>query len=65
MATETFEDIRRRFLIEELIVAPAPPPGRDALALPDADGAPLAFVSWKAPTPGRAVLKAALLPLVR
>jgi signal transduction histidine kinase len=64
MTTETLDDVRRRFGIEALTIAPAPPAGLDALALTDPAETPLAYVSWKAPTPGRAVLKAALAPLL-
>lgn len=62
--TAAFSDVRRRFLIEDLNINDAPIPGGQSLALEGPDGAPSAWVTWTAPTPGRAVLRAALVPLV-
>jgi signal transduction histidine kinase len=64
VTTGLLEDIGRPFLIENLAVAPEPAPGADVIALDGVDGAPLAWVSWTSPTPGRAVLQATLWPLV-
>ena len=64
MTTATLDGIRRRFQVADLAISPDPVPGRDTLALRDTAGTPLAYVGWTAPTPGRAVLKAALVPLV-
>jgi signal transduction histidine kinase len=64
VTTELLGDIGRRFLIENLAVGPERPVGEDVIALDGVDGSPLAWVSWTAPTPGRAVLRATLWPLV-
>lgn len=63
ITAELLDDIARRFSIEHLTVGTAPAPGADAIPLLAGDGAPLAWVSWRAPTPGRAVLRATLWPL--
>jgi signal transduction histidine kinase len=59
-----FRDIGRRFMIENLAVALDAVPGEDVVTLDGVDGRPLAWVSWTPPTPGRAVLRATLWPLV-
>ena len=64
VTTELLGDIGRRFLIENLTVASEPVPGEDVIALDGVDGQPLGWVSWTSPTPGRAVLRATLWPLV-
>jgi signal transduction histidine kinase len=57
-------DIGRRFMIENLAAGPNPVAGADVMTLDGVDGRPLAWLSWTPPTPGRAVLRAALWPLV-
>ena len=64
VTTKLLGGIGRRFLIENLAVRSERPAGEDVLALDGVDGPPLAWVSWTAPTPGRAVLRATLWPLV-
>jgi signal transduction histidine kinase len=64
ITTELFADIGRRFLIENLSVGPEAAPAGDRIALDGLDGRPLAWVTWTAPTPGRAMLHATLWPLV-
>jgi signal transduction histidine kinase len=64
ITTERLGDIGRRFPIENLAVRTNPAPGMDTFPLGGADGRPLAWVSWTPPTPGRAVLRATLWPLV-
>jgi signal transduction histidine kinase len=64
VTTGLFRDIGRRFIIENLAVAPGPVAGEDVVTLDGVDGRPLGWVSWTPPTPGRAVLRATLWPLV-
>lgn len=64
MTSARLEAAGRRFMIEGLSVGAAPVAGMDHLPLPGVDGQPAGFVSWQPPTPGRAVLRAALPPLV-
>jgi signal transduction histidine kinase len=64
VTTSTFDAIRNSFQIENLAVSDRQPADRDGVPLDGVEGQPLAWVSWSAPTPGRAVLRAALLPLV-
>ena len=64
ITTELLAGIADRFNIESLTVGAAPAAGAAVIPLPASDGSPLGWVSWKAPTPGRAVLRATLWPLV-
>jgi signal transduction histidine kinase len=64
VTTELLADVGRRFLIENLAVRTEPAADADAFPLRGVDGRPLAWVSWTSPTPGRAVLRATLWPLV-
>lgn len=64
MTSARLEAAGRRFMIDGLSVGAAPVAGMDHLPLPGVDGQPAGFVSWQPPTPGRAVLRAALPPLV-
>ena len=64
ITAELLGDIGRRFMIDTITIGREPVPGSAAIALAGVDGSPLAWVSWTAPTPGRAVLRAALWPLV-
>lgn len=63
MTDERLADIGRPFAIERLNVAATPAPGASTLPLAAPDGTPLAWISWKAPEPGRAVLRGTLWPL--
>lgn len=60
----TVADIAARFGISNLTVDNGPRPGFDSLPLAGPDGKPVAWVNWSSPTPGRAILEAALGPLV-
>jgi len=64
ITTELLGGIARRFMIEKLTVGAAPAPDMDTVALDGDDGSAVAWVSWESPTPGRAVLRATLWPLV-
>lgn len=56
--------IGERFMIENLAVGRSQPTKGDFLPLAGPDGTPLAWVSWTPPTPGAAVLRATLWPLL-
>lgn len=61
---EMLSAIARRFLIADLTVDTSVRADRDALPLPGPDREAEAFISWTPPTPGRAVLRAILWPLL-
>ncbi len=64
VTTELFRDIGRRFMIENLSVSQEPVSNENIIALESVDGRTLGWVSWEPPTPGRAVLRATLWPLM-
>ncbi|WP_290751036.1 ATP-binding protein [Amaricoccus sp.] len=63
LTPERLRDIGEDFLITDLVLADAPQPGFESVPIPDAAGAPLAYLIWTPPQPGRAVFQAALWPL--
>ena len=64
VSTDLFRDIARRFMIAGLSVSQEPMLGEDVIVLQGVDGHPLGWVTWEPPTPGRAVLRATLWPLI-
>ncbi|HVL22188.1 MAG TPA: ATP-binding protein [Amaricoccus sp.] len=57
-------ELGRFQMLDGLALASTPPAdGRDGEPLPGPDGRPVAWLTWTAPTPGHAVLRAFLAPL--
>ena len=64
VTTNLFRALGRPFMIENLAVSQERVPGEDVITLDGVDGRALGWVSWTPPTPGRAMLRATLWPLV-
>lgn len=64
IAPQTLDAIERRFGIAGLAVETTVQADKDVMPLLNRDGQAQGFISWTPPTPGRAVLRATLWPLL-
>jgi diguanylate cyclase (GGDEF)-like protein len=61
---ERLQDYGGFYLVNDLAMVDAPPPGLDFKPVNDVRGDPLAYLAWTAPTPSRDVLLELALPMV-
>lgn len=64
VAETLMKELGNFHMLQDLAISPTPPTaGQDGAPLPGLDRAPASWLTWHAPAPGHAVLRAFLLPL--